>query len=80
MKIQQLNGTINASDAVELMAHLVHLKIKYHERRINNQSSEEDIKTREEKIKQLQKELFEFKKTFLSNTDTVTIEAILKIE
>jgi hypothetical protein len=62
------------------MAHLVHLKIKYHERRINNQSSEEDIKTREEKIKQLQKELFEFKKTFLSNTDTVTIEAILKIE
>ncbi|MEI8194191.1 MAG: hypothetical protein EBR91_03170 [Flavobacteriia bacterium] len=80
MKIQQLNGTINASDAVELMAHLVHLKIKYHEHRINNQSSEEDIKTREEKIKQLQKELFEFKKTFHSNTDTVTIEAILKIE
>lgn len=79
MTIQELNGTLNANDAAELLALMVQLKIKCHEQSINSQSNEEDIKTREENIKQLQNTLFEFRKSIHSNNNTVKVEAILNI-
>ena len=54
MHIQLIQGEFSSNDAIELIAQLVHLKIKYHENKINSQINKEDIKTREAKIKQLQ--------------------------
>ena len=59
---------------------MVHIKIKYHENKINSNSNEEDIKIKESKIKHLQKELFELRKTINSKNNTVKVEAIIKIE
>ena len=59
---------------------VVHIKIKYHENKINSNSNEEDIKIKESKIKHLQKELFELRKTINSKNNTVKVEAIIKIE
>lgn len=80
MDIQLIEGAFNANDAIELIAQMINIKIKYHEDKINSQSNEEDIKTREAKIKQLQKELFELRKTINSKINRVKVEAIIKIE
>lgn len=78
MDLQLINGEFNSHDAIELIAQMVNIKIKYHENKINNCVNEEDIKTREAKIKRLQHEFFEFKKNITSKTNSVIIEAIVK--
>ncbi len=80
MNLQLIQGEFNSTDAIELIAQMVHIKIKYHENKINSNSNEEDIKIKESKIKHLQKELFELRKTINSKNNTVKIEAIIKIE
>lgn len=80
MNIQLIQGEFNSSDAMELIGQMVHIKIKYHENKININSNEEDIKSREEKIKRLQKKLFELRNNINSKTNSVKIEAIIKIE
>jgi hypothetical protein len=59
---------------------MVHIKIKYHENKINNQSTEEDIKARESKIKSLQKELYDLRKNLQSNDQNVKLEAVINIQ
>lgn len=78
MNLQLINGEFNSHDAIELIAQMVNIKIKYHENKINNCGNEEDIKTRETKIKRLQNEFFEFKKNITSKTNSVILEAIVK--
>lgn len=80
MNIQLIQGKFNSNDAMELITQMVHVKIKYHENKIYSNSNEEDIKTREVKIKRLQKELFELRKTIYSKTHMLNVEAIIKIE
>ncbi len=80
MNIQLIKGEFSSNDAIELIAQMIHIKIKYHENKINNLSNEEDLKTRETKIKQLQKELYELRKMINSKTDSVNVEAIIKVE
>ncbi len=80
MNIQLIEGAFNSNDAIELIAQMINIKIKYHENKINSHSNEEDIKTREAKIKQLQKELSELRKAINSKTNSVKVEATIKIE
>lgn len=80
MNIQLIQGEFNPNDAIELIAQLVQTKIMYHENKINYDSSEEDIKTREEKIKRLQNELFEIRKFINTKTQSVKVDALIKIE
>lgn len=80
MDIQLIQEEFSSNDAIEIITQLVHLKIKYHENKINSHSSEDDIKTREAKIKRLQKGLFELRKKINSKTNGVKVEAIIRIE
>jgi hypothetical protein len=57
MNRQLVQGDFSPSNAIELIAQMIHTKIKYHENQINRSSNVEDIKTREAKIK-LQKKTF----------------------
>lgn len=66
MKIQLIYGEFNAKDAVEIITQMIHVKIKYHENCIEKNHNEEDIKLREKKIKNLQKELFDFRNQIVS--------------
>lgn len=80
MKIELLKGEFNATDAIELIAQMIHIKIKYHEKKINSQINEEDSISRETRIKQLQKELIELRKMINSKTQSVKVEAIIKVD
>ncbi len=80
MKLQLIKGNFTQKEAIELIVQMVHVKIKYHENQINNNSTEEDIKARESKIKQLQKELFELRQNLNSKGQNVKIEAFIDVE
>ena len=75
MNIQLIEGQFNTREALNLITQMIHVKIKYHENKINNNSSEEDVKYRETKIKNLQKELFELKYYLDNNGNSVQLEA-----
>lgn len=57
MKIQLIDGSFSAKDLVEIVTKMIEVKINYHENKIQSSSNEEDIKMRENKIKDLQNEL-----------------------
>ncbi len=59
MKIQLINGQFSKTDALQLITKMINVKIKFQEEKIKSDSSEEDVKSRERKIKFLQKELYE---------------------
>lgn len=80
MNIQLIHGKFSAKDAIGIITQMIHIKVKYHENRINNSSNEEDIKFRESKIKQLQKELVEFKNNIDEKEGNVILSATIKIE
>lgn len=80
MKIQLIQGKFSANDALELITNMINIKIKYHENQVVNNISEEDIKSRESKIKQLQKELFEIREFIHSSKKNLEVESIIKIE
>ena len=61
MEIQLIDGQYTSADALELLTQIIHVKIKFHENKISGKSTEEDVKARERRIKQLQKDLFELR-------------------
>ena len=74
MKIQLIHGKFEAQEALELVSKLIHAKIKFHESRITNLCSEEDIKMRESKIKFLQKDLYEVRQ-YITSQEIINLES-----
>jgi hypothetical protein len=79
MKIQLIEGHFNAKDAIEIITQMIHVKIKFHENKIDNSNQEEDVKMREKKIHQLQKNLFEVRKEIESKEGKVSINSEILI-
>ena len=79
METQLIQGEFSSSEATELITQLIDVKIKYHESKIDQNLSEEDIKFREKKIKNLQKELYEIRNQLAYNSEKLRMEAIIKI-
>jgi hypothetical protein len=78
MNIQLIQGEFSTNDALDIITQMVHIKIKYHENKINSHFNEEDIKTRETKIKHIQKELFELREAINLKNSSVKVEATIK--
>lgn len=57
MKIDLVNGDFTGTEALDLLSQLTAVKIKYHEQKIQQNLTEEDIKMRELRIKKLQENL-----------------------
>ena len=79
MKIQLIQGNFSAKDAIDIITQMIHIKIKFHESKISSNSNEEDIKMREKKIKQLQKDLFEARKHIEQKGRAIDIKAEIEI-
>ncbi len=62
MKLELLKGSFNKTEAIEILTRLVAIKIQFHEGKITNSDREEDIKMRENRIKELQKEINEVRR------------------
>ncbi|MEA5258380.1 hypothetical protein VB264_11360 [Arcicella aquatica] len=79
MEIQLILGRFSAKEALELITKMIHVKIKDHEGKISSESSEEDIKRREARIKELQHNLAEIRKYVQTQGETVNIDAKIVI-
>ncbi len=80
MVIELIQGQFNTQETLELITQMIHVKIKYHEDKILVESTEEDIKNRESKIKQLQEKLYQARKGILKQGKFLKIEANINIE
>jgi hypothetical protein len=59
MKLQLINGLFSPQDALELLTKMTHVKVGYHENQIKTSDHVEDVKSREQRIKELQRTLQE---------------------
>lgn len=80
MHLQLIKGNFTSSEAIDLLTQLVHVKIRFHESKIENNQNEEDIKMRERRIKQLQQEFYEAKQAILSKGKNCALESIIQIQ
>jgi len=80
MNIQLINGEFSSNDTLELITQLINTKIKYHENKIVTLNNEEDIKSRETKIKHLQNELSALKTEIVKNNGNLKLEATISLE
>ncbi len=80
MNIQLIQGAFSSGDTLELINEMIQIKIKYHENKIEKNSSEEDVKYREGKIKRLQNELSELRNNINDQSKNLQLDAIIKIE
>ena len=80
MNIQLIQGAFSSGDTLELINEMIQIKIKYHENKIGKNSSEEDVKYREGKIKRLQNELSELRNNINDQSKNLQLDAIIKIE
>lgn len=59
MKINLLNGNFTRRETLELITKMIHVKVKHHEEKLAASENETEMKLRETRIRQLQKELYE---------------------
>ena len=79
MEIQLVKGQFNTQEALDIITKFIHVKIKFHESKISQSLSEEDIKMRESKIKHLQQELYKARKHIEGNGNTITFKGEMLI-
>jgi hypothetical protein len=80
MTVQLLKGHFEVSDARSLITQMIHVKIKFLEGKITGDSSEEAIKMRETRIKQLQTELYNIQKMLDHKAGMVSLEGLIEVE
>lgn len=80
MNLQLIKGNFSSSEALDILTQLVNVKIKFHESKIENSFNEEDIKMRENRIKQLQRELYETKQAIIAKGKTCVLESEINID
>ncbi len=79
MNLQLINGNFSAADATEILSKMVSAKIRFHEEKIHGGLNEEDIKTREKRIKELQKELAAIRNFIATKNATIEMNAVVEI-
>jgi len=79
MILELIHGQFSKKDAIEIITQMIHVKIKFHESKISNESNQEDSKMRERRIKQLQRDLFEARKYIEQETEKISMQSEIKI-
>ena len=80
MNITLLKGTFSKEESFYLIQELIKVKIKFHEDKIQKIHMEEDIKMRENRIKELQRSMDELKEHLTSLDATVQLSSTISIE
>ena len=79
MNIQLIQRQFGCKEAIELITQMIHAKVKFQESIIGNNDNEEDIKMCENRIKQLQKDLFDARQYIEKKGDNISINASIEI-
>jgi len=79
MNLQLIQGEFNSKEALDIITQMIHVKIKFHEDKINRSSNEEDIKMREDRIKKLQRDLYQLRQLVQSKHKKVHLESVIEV-
>lgn len=79
MDIQLIQGEFSTAETIDIVAQMVQVRIRFHERAIASNSSEEDIEYRESRIRSLQRELHDLKQQFSLPDQRLTMEARIRL-
>lgn len=77
--MQLIKGKFKSQDALTIITQLVDIKIRFHEEKIDASENEEDIKMRENRIKELQKYLKQTRDYLIDNPGEVSMEGLVNI-
>lgn len=80
MNITLIDGHFQSKEALELLTKVIHVKIKFHEDKIAHLDIEEDIKMRENRVKELQKDLYVIRKMMEQGKKSYGLHAELEIK
>ncbi len=79
MNIKLIKGHFSAADSLELIDNIIRQKIKFQENKIQQNSSEEDIKMREKRIKELQDNLADLRDYLSNSSNNITLDCSIHI-
>lgn len=79
MQLSIFDGNFSSKEALEILTQMIHVKIRYHENKIQHLDREEDIKMREKRIQQLQKDLFAARKYLENGKTKIHLEGTINI-
>jgi len=79
MELQLIQGQFTLQETVALLREMVDVKIKFHERKIATAASEEDMKFREKRIKDLQAEWQRFQTQLQQNERSISLKAAVNV-
>lgn len=79
MKIQLINGQFTSQETIDLVLQLIQVKIKFLENKMSNLHNEEDIKSKETKIINLQNTLAKLREQISLSTSEITITSEIEI-
>ena len=80
MNIQLIQGQFSMQEAIDIITKMVDVKIKFQEGKITDSCSEEDVKMREKRIKNLQKELQDVRNFITDKNTTIEMQSLIEIE
>jgi hypothetical protein len=80
MQLELIKGTFSEKEALDILTQMIQVKIRFHENKIAQHSSEEDIKYRESRLKHLQHELAAIRNALLQQNGPLQINAIIHLE
>ncbi len=80
MQMNLIQGQFEKNDALHLITQFVHAKISYHEDKIAQSANEEDIKMRENRIKELQRDLYELRQSLQHQDSALSLQAKIDID
>ena len=80
MNIKLIEGSYSSKDALELLTEIIHVKIRFQENKISGQCSEENIKSRENRIKYLQKSLFDAREFVERKGSNISLKFIIEVD
>ncbi len=79
MNIPLIKGSFSKSEAVDLLSQIMLVKIRFYENKIDKDLSEEDIKMRENLIKQIQQDYMKARQAILSGKKNCVLDAEINI-
>lgn len=80
IQLNLINGSFSQQEAIDLLSQMVKTKISFHENKIANSQNEEDIKMREQRIKQIQLEWEETRKQLSTTLGRININNQIAVE
>jgi Spy/CpxP family protein refolding chaperone len=79
MQVDIINGTFSSVDASAIIRGMIEVKVKFHEDKISRLSNMEEIKMREQRIKELQRMQSKIQEWLKAHGEQANLELTLSV-